>query len=58
MSAGYIRHRGKTSWELNFEAGRDPATGKRQIQYASFRGTKRHKTAVGINADLAGAAGS
>jgi integrase len=41
MSAGHIRQRGKTSWELKFEAGRDPATGKRKIQYASFRGTKR-----------------
>ena len=41
MSAGHIRPRGKTSWELKFEAGRDPATGKRKIQYASFRGTKR-----------------
>jgi integrase len=41
MSAGHIRPRGKTSWELKFEAGRDPATGKRNIQYASFRGTKR-----------------
>jgi integrase len=41
MSAGHIRQRGKTSWELKFEAGRDPATGRRKIQYASFRGTKR-----------------
>ena len=41
MSAGHIRQRGKTSWELKFEAARDPATGKRNIQYASFRGTKR-----------------
>jgi integrase len=41
MTAGHIRPRGKTSWELKFEAGRDPATGKRKIRYASFRGTKR-----------------
>jgi integrase len=42
MSAGHIRPRGKGSWELKFEAGpRDPATGKRKIQYVSFRGTKR-----------------
>ena len=41
MSAGHIRSRGKGSWELKFDAGRDPATGKRKIQYVSFRGTKR-----------------
>ena len=41
-TAGHIRPRGKGSWELKFEAGpRDPATGKRKIQYVSFRGTKR-----------------
>src|SRR5258706_14212345 len=38
---GHIRPRGKRSFELKFEAGRDPATGKRNIQYASFKGTKR-----------------
>jgi integrase len=41
MSAGHIRPRGKTSWELKFDASRDPATGKRKIQFVSFRGTKR-----------------
>jgi integrase len=38
---GHIRQRGKRSFELKFDAGRDPATGERKIQYASFRGTKR-----------------
>jgi hypothetical protein len=38
---GHIRQRGKHSFELKFDAGRDPATGKRKIQYASFKGTKR-----------------
>jgi integrase len=38
---GHIRQRGKHSWELKFDAGRDPATGKRIIQYQSFKGTKR-----------------
>ena len=38
---GHIRQRGKRSWELKFDAGRDPATGKRQVQYHSFKGTKR-----------------
>src|SRR5262245_16835197 len=38
---GHIRQRGKRSWELKFDAGRDPVTGERKIQYHSFRGTKR-----------------
>ncbi len=38
---GHIRQRGKRSFELKFDAGRDPATGERKIQYASFKGTKR-----------------
>jgi integrase len=44
--SGHIRQRGKGSWELKFEGGpRDPATGKRKIQYVSFRGTKREAQA-------------
>ena len=38
---GHIRPRGKRSFELKFDAGRDPATDERKIQYVSFRGTKR-----------------
>src|SRR5258706_3435893 len=38
---GHIRQRGKRSFELKFDAGRDPATGERNIQYCSFKGTKR-----------------
>jgi integrase len=38
---GHIRQRGKTSWELKFDAGSDPITGKRKTRYASFKGTKR-----------------
>jgi integrase len=41
MSAGHIRRRGKQSWELKFDVGIDPLTGKRRIRYASFKGTKR-----------------
>ncbi|HML93254.1 Arm DNA-binding domain-containing protein [Methyloceanibacter sp.] len=41
MSKGHIRPRGKQSWELKFDAGRDPVTGKRKIKYHSFKGTKR-----------------
>ena len=38
---GHLRQRGKRSFELKFDAGRDPATGERKIQYISFKGTKR-----------------
>ena len=38
---GHVRRRGKNSFELKFNAGRDPVTGKRHIRYSSFKGTKR-----------------
>jgi integrase len=38
---GHLRRRGERSWELKYELGRDPATGKRKIRYHSFKGTKR-----------------
>jgi integrase len=38
---GHIRRRGKNSWELKFDIGREERTGKRQIRYHSFKGTKR-----------------
>jgi integrase len=38
---GHVRRRGKASWELKFDDGRDPATGERRIRYVSFKGTKR-----------------
>ena len=38
---GHIRSRGENSWELKFDLGRDPATGKRASRYHSFKGTKR-----------------
>ena len=38
---GHVRRRGKNSFELKFDAGRDPVTGKRHIRYSSFKGTKR-----------------
>ena len=41
MSQGHIRQQGKGSWELKFDLGRDPLTGKRVTKYATFRGTKR-----------------
>jgi integrase len=39
--SGHIRRRGERSWELKFDAGNDPLTGKRRIRYHSFKGTKR-----------------
>ena len=38
---GHIRRRGERSWELKFDLGTDPLTGKRLTRYQSFRGTKR-----------------
>jgi Phage integrase, N-terminal SAM-like domain len=38
---GHIRRRGKSSWELKFDLGTDPLTGKRRIRYGSFKGTRR-----------------
>jgi integrase len=45
MSTGHIRRRGKNSWELKFDIGRHPKTGRRQIRYRSFKGTKREAQA-------------
>jgi integrase len=41
MTTGHVRRRGKRSWEIKFELEADAVTGKRQIRYASFKGTKR-----------------
>jgi hypothetical protein len=38
---GHVRRRGAHSWEIKFDVGADPQTGKRRIRYASFKGTKR-----------------
>jgi integrase len=38
---GHIRRRGERSWELKFDVGADPSTGRRKIRYVSFKGTKR-----------------
>src|SRR5262249_25858295 len=39
--SGHIRRRGKSSWELKFDIGTDPVTGKRLTRYHSFKGSKR-----------------
>lgn len=38
---GHVRKQGKGSWEIKFDLGRDPMTGKRVTKYVTFRGTKR-----------------
>ena len=38
---GHVRRRGERSWEIKFDLGTDPLTGKRRIRYAAFKGTKR-----------------
>ena len=37
---GHIRRRGKNSWRLKFDAGRDPATRRRATKYITLKGTK------------------
>jgi integrase len=41
MSAGHIRPRGPGAWELKYDAGRDPKTGKRITKYKTVRGAKK-----------------
>ncbi len=38
---GHIQQRGKNSFRLKFDAGRDEKTGKRKTQFVTFRGSKR-----------------
>ena len=41
MSQGHIRSQGDGSWEIKFDLGRDPVSGRRITKYVTFRGTKR-----------------
>jgi integrase len=41
MSRGHVRRQSEDSWELKFDLGRDPLTGKRITKYATFRGTRK-----------------
>ena len=40
MSAGHIRPRGPGAWELKYDLGRDPKTGRRITRYKTVRGKK------------------
>lgn len=42
---GNITRRGKGSWRLKFDLGTDPATGKRNTQFVTVRGTKKEAEA-------------
>jgi integrase len=42
---GHVRRRGDRSWEIKFDLGTDPLTGKRLTRYHSFKGTKREAEA-------------
>ena len=42
---GHIRRRGKSSFELKYEAGVDPHTGRRITKYLNFKGTRREAQA-------------
>jgi integrase len=39
--SGHVRRRGERSWELKFDSGTDPLSGRRVTKYHSFKGTKR-----------------
>jgi integrase len=38
---GNITRRGKSSWRLKYDAGRDPLTGERRIRYLTVRGKRQ-----------------
>src|SRR5690242_4483291 len=38
---GHIERRGKRSWRVKFDAGTDPATGKRVTRRVTVKGTKK-----------------
>jgi hypothetical protein len=42
---GHIRRCGERSWELKFDTGIDPLTGKRLTRYHSFKGRKKEAEA-------------
>src|SRR5215472_1081833 len=39
--SGHLRQRSRLSWEIKFDAGRDPATGKRKTRYVTVKGGKK-----------------
>jgi hypothetical protein len=49
--SGTIRKRGTRSWEIRYDLGRDPESGKRRFRYKTIRGTKR-QAEVALTEDL------
>jgi integrase len=45
MAQGHIRPQGEGSWQLKFDLGRDPVSGKRISKFVTFRGNKRQAQA-------------
>jgi integrase len=43
--SGHIRRRGTNSFEIKYDVGTDPRTGKRRTKYVSFKGSKREARA-------------
>jgi integrase len=39
--SGHIRQRSPGSWEIKYDAGRDPITGRRRTRYATVKGGKK-----------------
>lgn len=46
MSRGHITKRGKSSWRIKFDIGRDPVTSQRRIHFQTIRGTKKEAEAA------------
>jgi len=44
-----VRRRGRNSWEVTVELGRDPLTGRRRRQSQTIRGTRRDAEAVRVH---------
>jgi len=40
VAQGHIRPQGEGSWEIKFDLGRDPLSGRRITKYVTFQGTK------------------
>jgi integrase len=54
---GNLTRRGKSSWRLKFEVGRDPITGRRSTKFVTLRGTKAQAQTEAVRIIAAAAAG-
>lgn len=51
MSSGHIRARSAGSWEIKYDLGRDPLTGRRITRYRTIHGSKRDAKACAHQVD-------